>query len=69
MKAITWSLKQLARGQRACRRHDGKKLDKDRQAKAGQSLEKAVVVQLRGDWDWHVKVHGAPNHNTNMGMR
>ena len=68
MKVITWSLKQLACGQRACRRHDGKKLDKDRQAKAGQSLEKAVVVQLRGDWDWHVKVHGAPNHNTNMGM-
>ena len=46
MKVITWSLKQLAFGQRACRRHDGKKLDKTGKQRLGQAWRR----QLWSSW-------------------
>ena len=35
---------------------------------AGKSLQKACLVQMRGDWDWNVKAFGATTFNTKLGM-
>ena len=67
-QVIAWSFQQLGEGRAACRRHDGKSLEKARLKMAGKSLQKACLVQMRGDWDWNVKVFGAPTFNTKLGM-
>ena len=65
-QVIAWSLQQLGEGKAACRRHDGKSLEKANLA--GKSLQKACLVQMRGDWDWNVKAFGATTFNTKLGM-
>lgn len=67
-QVIAWSLQQLGEGKAACRRHDGKSLEKANLHMAGKSLQKACLVQMRGDWDWNVKAFGAPTFNTKLGM-
>ena len=64
---IHWSLDCLAKGKFPEARHDGSPWlasDSNREAWKGSNMPgKAVLLQIRSDWDWNQKVFGAPQWN------
>jgi len=64
---IHWSLDCLAKGKFPEARHDGSPWlasDSNRKAWKGSNMPgKAVLLQIRSDWDWNQKVFGAPQWN------
>ena len=64
---IHWSLDSLAKGKFPEARHDGSPWlasDSNRKSVKGSTMPgKAVLLQIRSDWDWNQKVFGAPQWN------
>lgn len=56
LKILSWSFEHLIQGSSPTRRHDGTaflKSDVQRKKKQGQPLQKAVLVEVRGDWAFY----------------
>ena len=69
LEVLAWSLQHLVLGMQPALRHDGAPFEEPfRLTRIGKSLCKAVVVMMRGDWDWNVKWYGCPMHNVKVGM-
>jgi hypothetical protein len=69
---LQWSFGHCANGTWPAERHDGqnwhKKTDRHRAKQVGRQLAvKAVLVEVRGDWEFVARVFGFPRWNTKRG--
>ena len=69
-EVVAWSLRFLQLGRHPTRRHDGTELNGTDSARAkldGPLPFRAVLVEIRGDWDFYSKTLHMPFHNENDG--
>lgn len=65
---VKWSLMVLVSGSYPTERHDRSEWRKsDIKRKNAVAFLKAVLVEVRADWDWMAKVFGFPRHNLQKG--
>ena len=65
MQVFVWSMHALLDGQHPHERHDHEPLDDARKAKKGTPLGfHAVLLQVRGDWQWYMLFFGFPAWNS-----
>ena len=71
LKILLWSLDALKEGKYPSKRHDGTAWlasDRSRATLAGSGLQKALLCEIRGDWDWLNNWFNIPAWNTGSGM-